>query len=978
MNKYVYTAFMIALAALASCKHEVLPVSDLISITAGFEDPRAPGQATDTKTHLSGTKVYWSSGDNAVYVFDSKGYKSTFTSTESSVKSTRTFTGTISQGAEISYVLYTGKSKSETDETSLTVVPGGNASGETITAGNDGTVVEWDRTKSGFPVHDIFSGSTLALPGTQNISTTNSFASATNIAIMKKGDTAMRSVFGYIRFTVPKGADGNAAIKSVKFQADEYMAGKIQIDYTDKDPVATVISNGSKSVTVNMRWNSTTSRYEDGTLYAILAPGTYHNLTITVTPFANGSSTQGAATATPIVLTSSKPVTVTRGKYTECGILPTGTSGSSSVFGQIVNVISSSVNSLFADTDKQILYAGMSGQVNVYDITSPMSPILKSTLSILGTARQICAYNGKLYVTARETGVWIFDLADDPLHPKFLRRFDSVELATGLDVAGDCMFVGQRNNGVEFVDVSNPKSPQHIRIIKTDESQSVFYQDGYLYSGEWNTVRVTIFDSHDLSNLTVLKTINLQGYGDGVWAIGNRLYASTGHHHRNSAPKTQDGDGHGLEIWDISNPADPYLISRTEFDIFYKSGTDCWLNRPSGDGKTLFCGDVFNGLYVLDISDETQPEILEHYALASGRAVTSLALADGVLYLAATGEGLLAMCCSRAVPTPRDRGTLPVHPEARYDYPTNSSHFVAWKPSVRGAVHSVASWGDALFVGCGNAGLYVVKVDRSSGVPVASTYSRVDIPYAGGVAVCGNRLYVSRGQDGIGVYNLSEGPSLHCVAVAKEELSSSSSKRYSCWISAPNDKYVINGVRYDGYQFLAVGGTETNPSFTNRGTKSQNVNYNKFISEQVCAGDLLPYATRDGLFWIDLSSSSSVTVSSMIEGILSTTSGGVTHFQNGSALISGGKSFYLVESGGETKTALGNNSDFSGTPRWDGDHTVLVNNFPGKYVSKVDFSSVSSPSLVYKESTEGNPEPGIFFNGKAIVPCGYQGLLIEK
>lgn len=998
MRKLCFIAITFAAYALVSCQREELTEPDrndgqveivpgedgVISITAGFESQIHDGE---TKTHLSGgSKILWSSGDNAIYVFDSKGGKNKFTSTETGPAESRTFTGTITSGSEIEYVLWTGKGKDEVDESRLTSVPGGSVGGEKLTPGNDGAVVDWDYTKSGgFFSSDIFEGSTLAVLNPQNISTTNTFAGKANITIMKMGDKAFRNVFGYIRFTVPKGADGNAAIKSVQFSADEYMAGKIQIDYSGDDPVASIVEGTSKSVTVNMRWNPSTSRYEDGTFYAVLPPGTYKNLKITVTPFSNGASSQNAATGTPFVIKSSRDVVIKRGLYTDAGTLP-AEKKTSDVFSQQVQILTGSVGGLCVDGNT--LYAGSNAKIYVYDISIPMSPKLSTTVSLYGNARQICAYNGKLYVTARDTGVWIYDITN-PLKPNLIRRYDTVELATGIDVAGDCMFVGQRQNGVEFVDVSDPSSPEHIRLIETDESQSVFYRDGYLYSGEWSSGMITIFNAKDLGNIQKLKTISLQGYGDGLWISGNRLYASTGHHHRNDAAKEQDGDGHGMEIWDLTDPENPTRISRVEFDVFYRSGIDYWLPRPSGDGKTIFCGDVFNGLYVVDATDEANPEIIEHWEPASNTpdnkkiAVTSLALAEGVVYVATSGDGLMALKTSRALPCTRDRGTSPTNPSARYKYSKSSNRYVEWRPSKRGAVHDVAHWGDAFFVACGDAGLSVVKVTRSSSwwntKVTPELYSTLDIPFAGGVAVRGDRLYVAQGADGIGVYSISEGPVLTRIATIKDELSDKENQRYSCWVSAPNDKYVVNANRYGGYQFIAIGGTEENPNYTYLGSKSQNLNYARYISEEVCSNDRLPYATRDGLFWIDLSSTSSVSVSSMISDIKSSITCGVTNFRNGDALITRDGKIFIVGSGATSVTSeIASNDGFKGIPRWDGNNTLLITNHLSQKFSKVNISNTSSPSVTFTESVNGNPEPGIIVDGKVYVPCGYQGLLIEK
>ena len=951
------------------------------SITTGFENPFTNTPPTETRSHVSGgSKVYWSSGDNAIYVFDSFGGKNKFTSTQNNVSETRTFTGSITSGSEIEYILWTGKTKDATDNSNRFIEPGGDVYNEEVTPGNGGSVVEWDRTKAGSVLsRNLFRGNTLKVVNPQNISTVNTFASSANIAILRRGDHALRNVFGYIRFTVPQGADGNAAIKSVQFSADEDMAGEIQIDYSGEEPVTTICANGSKSVTVNMRWNGNTSRYEDGTLFAVLPAGTYNNLQITITPFANGASTQNAATGTPFTLSAARPVTIKRGQYTDCGILPTSQPSSSDVFTQIVQLLpkGTSVGGVCVDAEHNALYVGVGGHIQVYDITIPMSPALKKTLTIFGNPRQLRAYNGKLYVTARETGVWVYDLAK-PLQPTFLKHYDTTELATGLDVAGNCMFIGQRQNGVEFVDISTPSKPQHIRLIDTDESQSVFYSNGYLYSGEWSG-KVTIFNAKNLNNIQLLKTINLQGYGDGLWVTGNRLYVSTGHH----TPSTQNAEGHGMEIWDVTDRENPSFISRVEFDTFYKSGTDCWLPRPSGDGKTIFCGDVYNGLYVVDAETETNPQIIAHYTLSNDSAVTSLDLANGVVYMATTKDGLLAMKCSRALPCVRDRGTLPSNASARYNYTTTTSRYVAWKPEKRGAVHSVASWGDALFVGCGDAGLAVVKVTRTSSwwntTVTPETYATLNLSYAGGVAVRGDRLYVSQGREGIGVYKITEGPVLTRIATIKEDLSNDETQRYSCWVSAPNDDYVVNGVRSgEGYQFIAVGGTDQNPTFTFRGSKTRNVNYNKYISEEVCGGNRLPYATRDGLFWIDLSSTESAPVSSMITEIKSSIPCGVTNFKNGDALITADGNLYRVESGASVKAQTAS-VGVSGLPRWDGNNTLILTHLLGRKFSKVDVSNFASPSVVYtEENLSGNPEPGIFVDGKAIIPCGYQGLLIEK
>ena len=142
---------------------------------------------------------------------------------------------------------------------------------------------------------------------------------------MKYGDGAFRNVFGYLRLTLPayEGTTNISAIKSVELSADENVAGIVSIDYSGDEPVATIVSNGSKSLKLNARYKGSGPKgYEAGVVYLIMAPGTYHNVKLTITAFSELPEEQTAATAEPFTVALKKDLVIKRGQYTECKTLP--------------------------------------------------------------------------------------------------------------------------------------------------------------------------------------------------------------------------------------------------------------------------------------------------------------------------------------------------------------------------------------------------------------------------------------------------------------------------------------------------------------------------------------------------------------------------------------------------------------------------------------------------------------------------------
>ena len=132
--------------------------------------------------------------------------------------------------------------------------------------------------------------------------------------------------------------------------------------------------------------------------------------------------------------------------------------------------------------------------------------------------------------------------------------------------------------------------------------------------------------------------------------------------------------------------------------------------------------------------------------------------------------------------------------------------------------------------------------------------------------------------------------------------------------------------------------------------------------------------------WIDLSSTETIPAPVVHKNLKNKLTEGVTLYKDNTFLLTREKTLSTISPGGDAvvEVSAENKDSFIGIPRWDGADHVLVCNFVKRHVAKVNTSDLASPSVVFSEATVGYPEPGIFWNGKCVIPCGYQGLLIEK
>ena len=674
------------------------------------------------------------------------------------------------------------------------------------------------------------------------------------------------------------------------------------------------------------------------------------------------------------------------------------------VFGTPVKLEGCGDMAMALSLEGDILYAGCGPRIVVYSVKNPLKPRKLGIVSGFGGVRQIASQNGMAYVATRESGFWIVD-ATNPAKPRIRSRFDCCELATGVDVAGNVAFLGQRQNGVEFIDVSDPDHPAHIAMRKTDESQSVKYRDGYVYSGDWGTGRLTVFDARDMKNIRQVAHVPLWGYGDGVWMKGKYLYAATGHHAKNrdystltykpvDTPEIRkfgkldagSGCGHGLDVFDITNPTAPRRVGRVDYPPFYARGLDMWTPRTSANSDVVFASQTHNGIFAVDCSDPAKPKVLDRWVFpVEGKpqwpscCIGSIAVGDGCVYVAGQGCGVLAIPAKFAAKETFRQGPAPVNHDYREPYSTDAAAFHVWHPAKPGQARGVALKGDLVYAACGDAGLHVLKIRPEGGFEKVGELSGRDRVFD--VQVEGNRLYTAEGREGWAVYEMEDaGTSFREISRRKWI---DDKKDPAIWVWKPKPGLVALSTRRNGAWLYADDNIRDERPL---GTVSGCPGWDKYLMDQAIGGGrwLAFNAANSYLRWFDLSTPPPYKVISTENNRISL-SNGICRFSDDLALATCGDGYLFLKpgecdpaDGSKWKTLKFPGKRMNGIPRVSPEGLVVLTCRIRRTIGLWDFANPEKPKFLNQWTVSGNPDIAAFHKGKIIVPCGHQGVLMQK
>lgn len=634
------------------------------------------------------------------------------------------------------------------------------------------------------------------------------------------------------------------------------------------------------------------------------------------------------------------------------------------------------------------LYAIGGGELVALDVSSPLKPVVLGRLPGMSNNRQIVVRDGFAYVVSRETGLRIVDVRD-PKAMKLCSRFDSVEFATGIDVVGKTAFLSERIYGVEVVDVSDPYRPRHVCMRKTDESQSNRYRNGYLYSGEWATGKVTVFDAHDLRTFRAIGTLDLGGFGDGLEIADGYLYCSTGHDalhaRRATCGSDKTGAGRGLDIFDLSDPARPKHVSRVDFPVFKPRQEDFWTPRVANG--FAFCCDSHNGLFVVDVRDPKRPSVVDRFCVKQvgkdwpSGAISSCAVGEGCVYVTSYPGGLWVVPVSGVAPQAREKGTPPLNPDWREAYPTDEKDFFVYRPETPGQARTVALAGDRAYCAFGDAGLHVLKVDPERG------FTKIgELPGNRRVTDCclvGETLLTAEGLDGWAVYELQKPFGFKEVSRRLAVTSDGRTPDVAFWCWNADARHVILSRRVGEYSVVPIDGfANARPVLAYRGT----CQWDRYLPEAAIGGLLPTLVPYTGLVWVDFNGKRPFVALKEKEGPQSagTQCNGVCRFDAERFLYTVGGGYCFLGPGCAKSSVREfppfgkrNVARIRGMPRSDGRLVVLTSRSTRRF-AVYDFAEPDNPKPESAYVLSGNPDQAAIFEGRAIVPAGHQGVVMER
>ncbi len=229
----------------------------------------------------------------------------------------------------------------------------------------------------------------------------------------------------------------------------------------------------------------------------------------------------------------------------------------------------------------------------VIDINNPAIPLNIGMVDTPGSGEGLAVNDCKAYVADGYDGLQIIDVSD-PKNPMIIGYWDEYLFGPAKDVAviGNEAYMANGSDGLQIIDVSNPKNPMVIGgLNKIGYAEDLAVTGGRAYVIGDSDPGLQIIDVSDSENPTIIENIEnldeIDYTAKDLAVTGNRAYVVSG--------------SDGLQVIDVSIPASP-RITGTTYELGYTEAVVVI-------GDTAYVASSY-GLQLIDIRNPANPTVI--------------------------------------------------------------------------------------------------------------------------------------------------------------------------------------------------------------------------------------------------------------------------------------------------------------------------------------------------------------------------------
>jgi hypothetical protein len=239
---------------------------------------------------------------------------------------------------------------------------------------------------------------------------------------------------------------------------------------------------------------------------------------------------------------------------------------------------------------ESLAYFGSGAGVYTLDISNPSVPAkVSEKIHMKDSVLDLCYDNNKLYGALGESGFEIWDVSV-PTAPQYISSFDTPGSVCKIKKLGQLAYVADGDSGLRIIDVSNPSNPLEVGHYGANGyAGNLEVVSDYVFLCVFD-YGIIIIDVSDPTNPDEISQLLDSSYR-GAAVQGSYLYIACWAYVK------------GVDIADISDIAYPFIVGTVD--------TAACFEITVVDTVAYTIG---NGVYVIDVSDVTDPQRIGHYS----------------------------------------------------------------------------------------------------------------------------------------------------------------------------------------------------------------------------------------------------------------------------------------------------------------------------------------------------------------------------